>query len=103
MFPTILSFFPLLILSSLPLSKALVNLTIDDQDTKISYIPRSSWTRNHITGWDYGDTHMWTTDPDAYATITMKCAFSHLHEILLDAFSHLNSCIFLRLGSKMAL
>lgn len=76
MFPTSLGCFLLLILSALPLSEALVNITIDDQDPRISYVPPSSWFLDEGINSDYGNEHMRTEDPNAYATVTLKCTLN---------------------------
>jgi hypothetical protein len=76
MLPTFLSCFLLLILGALPFSEALVNITIDDQDPRISYVPPSSWFLDEGINSDYGGSHMRTEDPDAYATVTLKCALN---------------------------
>ena len=76
MFLTSLSCFLLLILSALPLSEALVNITLNDQDPRISYVPPSSWFLDEGVDSDYEGEHMRTEDPNAYATVTLKCALT---------------------------
>ena len=63
----------LLVLCVLQIATALSNITIDDQDERINYVPSSSWHRVEGRNWDIGGGHMLSENTDAYAEITMTC------------------------------
>jgi len=52
------------------LVRGIQNISIDDQNPQITYVPLASWTLTALGDFDAGGAHMLTEDPDAYATFT---------------------------------
>ncbi len=70
--PRLASFSSLLFISLIHLTNARRNITIDSNNTLLSYVPSSNWT--WIAGsLDAGGGHMLTEDPNAYALINFTC------------------------------
>lgn len=66
----------LLLLSSIILSIKTVNgrhnVTVDDQDPTIIYVPVTSWALSATSNLSAGGAHMLTQDPTATATFTFN-------------------------------
>ncbi len=54
-------------------ARGATNITVDDKDPRIVYIPQSSWYMVNGVDVDLGGTHMSTQDVNGYAEIKMTC------------------------------
>lgn len=52
------------------LVRGMQNISIDDQNPQITYVPLVNWTLTAPGDFDAGGAHMLTEDPNAYATFT---------------------------------
>ena len=58
------------------LVRGMQNISIDDQNPQITYVPLANWTLTAPGDFDAGGAHMLAEDPNAYATFTFTGTLS---------------------------
>jgi len=53
------------------------NVTLDDWDTAIDYVPPEAWFRPGTSLLDYGGAHMFTEKPEATATLNFTGGYMY--------------------------